>query len=58
VPDISAFEKILPLLTESGGLTIPIDSIHDFSESGVRAAFERLDEGRARGKVVIKVKGD
>ena len=46
------------MLNKPGKLTIPIDSVYDFSEGGVKAAFERLDEGRARGKVVIEVRDD
>ena len=57
-PSPAALESILPLVSKPGGLTIPIDSVYDFTDEGVRSAFERLDSGRARGKVVVKVKDE
>jgi len=42
-------------LFNDGRLVVPIDSVFPFTEQGVRDAFERLDTGRAKGKVVIQV---
>jgi len=39
---------------EKGDLVIEIDSVYKF-DGGVIDAFERLDTGRARGKVVIEM---
>lgn len=58
IPSVASLEAILPLLIKPGGLTIPIDSVHAFTEEGVKAGFERLDSGRVKGKVVVKVKED
>ncbi|GAA6022209.1 hypothetical protein JCM10207_003943 [Rhodosporidiobolus poonsookiae] len=41
-------------LASDEGLQVPIDSEYDFE--AVEQAYERLNTGRARGKIVIKVK--
>ena len=38
-----------------GRLVPPVDSVHPLSESGGRAAYERLASGDQRGKVVLRV---
>lgn len=43
-------------LVEEGRLRIPVDSVFDMEEA-VRA-YERIGTNRARGKTVIKVRGD
>lgn len=44
--------ELIQLLGTTG---IEIDSLHELSEAGVDAAFDRLKSRRARGKVVITV---
>ena len=45
----------LAVLAESGALKPVIDSVYDFSE--MRAAHARVDSGRKRGSVVVRVSG-
>jgi NADPH:quinone reductase-like Zn-dependent oxidoreductase len=51
--DLATFQKIAAWV-EGGQLKIPIDSEFEFEES--RGAFEKLASGRAKGKVVVKVR--
>lgn len=47
--------KLGELIKLLGTTGIEIDSLHELSEAGVDAAFDRLKSRRARGKVVITV---
>lgn len=55
-PSLAYFAPILSLL-EKKTLDIPIEGVFPFTPRGVEDAFKTLDGGRARGKVVVGVKG-
>lgn len=44
-------------MADSGALKAVIDSVHPFTEDGVRGAFDKLKSRRAKGKIVIDVDG-
>lgn len=45
-------------LVEEGKCKGVVDSVFGFEEDGVRKAFERVDSGRSKGKVVVKVRDE
>jgi NADPH:quinone reductase-like Zn-dependent oxidoreductase len=53
-PDGKGLGEISKLI-EEGKCKALVDSVFDFEEASVKKAFERVDSGRSKGKVVIKV---
>lgn len=51
---LEQMHDLLAMLAATGSAPV-IDSVHEFTEAGVRAAFERLATGQAFGKVVLSM---
>jgi NADPH:quinone reductase-like Zn-dependent oxidoreductase len=53
-PDGKALGEVSQLI-EEGKCNVVVDGIFDFEEGSVKEAFKRVDSGRSKGKVIIKV---